>query len=155
MNEIALFNSLFNNSLGDGLMDDVFNFNYKNVNAPKVDIVEKADSYVLEMELPGRVEKDVNIEINDNLLTISSKKEEVSGNKEAKNKDGKEEGKKEGGKHQYLVRERRITSFSRSFTLPTDIETEGTKAVFKNGILTVTLPRRQAPTPKKISIQCE
>lgn len=137
MNELALFNSLFNNSL----MDDAFDFNYKNVLAPKVDIKETPDSYKLEMELPGRTQNDVNIEINAGTLTISSKTEET-----------KEEG---GKKEKYLIRERRSTSFSRSFTLPDDIDEDATAANFKNGILTVTLKRRAAPEPKKIAIKCE
>lgn len=135
MNELALFNSLFNNSL----MDDALNFNYKNVLAPKVDITEDANAYTLSMELPGRTQNDVNIEINAGTLTISSKDEEQKEEKEMK----------------YLVRERRAVSFSRSFSLPDDVSEDETAASFKNGILTVTLKRRAAPEPKKISIKCE
>lgn len=137
MNELALFNSLFNNSL----MDDAFDFNYKNALAPKVDIKELPDEYRLEMELPGRTQSDVNIEINAGTLTISSKKEET-----------KEEG---GKKDKFLIRERRSMSFSRSFSLPDDIDEDATAASFKNGILTVNLKRKQAPEPKKISIKCD
>lgn len=136
MNELALFNSLFNN----GLMDDAFDFNYKNALAPKVDVSVTDKEYTLQMDLPGLNQENVNIEINANTLTIASKKEETH---EEKDKDARK----------YLIRERRTTSFSRSFTLPDDIDENGTKAVFKNGILTVTLNRKAAPQPKKIAIE--
>jgi HSP20 family protein len=107
---------------------------------PKVDVKETKDVYVLDMELPGRSENDVNIELDHNTLTISSKIEET--------KESKEDKKSE----KWLIKERRCSSFRRSFTIPEDVNSEEVKASFKNGILSVEMPRKALPTPKKITI---
>lgn len=143
MNELSLFDSLFNNS-----MDDVFGLGYRAAPVPKVDVTETDGTYTLDMELPGRTENDVNIEIDRNTLTISSKKEELKDSKEKK--DGKAE---DTGKTKYLIRERRVSSFRRSFTLPEDVDSDSVTASFKNGILSVALPRKAAATPKRIAIE--
>ena len=147
MNELSLFDSLFNNS-----MDDVFGLGYRAAPVPKVDVTETSDAYTLNMELPGRTESDVNIEIDRNTLTISSKKEELkdAGDK----KDRKEEKEGEGSKMKYLIRERRMSAFSRSFTLPEDVDSDSVKASFKNGILSVAMPRKAVASPKRIAIEC-
>ena len=78
MNELALFDTIFNNS-----MDNVFGgMGYRSSYVPKVDVKETKDVYVLDMELPGRSENDVNIELDHNTLTISSKIEETKESKE-------------------------------------------------------------------------
>ena len=59
MNELSLFDSLFNNS-----MDDVFGLGYRTAPVPKVDVTETSDAYTLNMELPGRTESDVNTQVN-------------------------------------------------------------------------------------------
>ncbi len=143
MNELALFDSIFNHSL-----DDFFGGSgYRSAYVPRVDVKEKGGAYTLEMDLPGLTEKDVNIELAHNTLTISSVTEE----KKEEKSDKKEEKKGE----RWLIRERRTTSFSRSFTLPNDAEGEDIKAAFKNGILTVTIPRRVDASPKRIAIAAE
>lgn len=146
MNELALFNSLFNN----GLADDVFDFNYKNAMAPRVDVFQLPDAYKLEMELPGRTQDGVNIEINGGTLTIASKKEATNTTQQ----NGQNVA-ADAPKPKYLIRERHLTSFSRSFSLPDDVDESGVAASFKNGILTVTMKRRSAPEPRKIAIQNE
>ncbi len=141
MNELSLFDSLFNNS-----MDDVFSgYGCRTTVVPKVDVKETKDSYSLDMELPGRTENDVDIEIDHNTLTIASKQEEQ-----------KEEAKKEKGsdKEKWLIKERRYSAFSRSFQLPEDVDAEGVKASFKNGILNVVMPRKALAAPKRIAIEC-
>ena len=60
MNELALFNSFFNHALNDTMGD--FNFG-TSFNVPKVDVKETKDAYMLEMDLPGMTEKDVNVEL--------------------------------------------------------------------------------------------
>ena len=92
------------------------------------------------MELPGRSENDVNIELDHNTLTISSKIEETKEQKEDKKSE------------KWLIKERRYSSFRRSFTIPEDVNSEEVKASFKNGILSVEMPRKALPTPKKITI---
>ncbi|MCR5496168.1 MAG: Hsp20/alpha crystallin family protein [Treponema sp.] len=141
MNELSLFDTLFNNTL-----DNVFNgYTCRTNFVPKVDVKETKDSYSLDMELPGRSENDVDIEIDRNTLTISSKKEEV-----------KEEGKKDkdNGKDKWLIKERRYSSFSRSFQMPEDVDSESIRATFKNGILNVEMPRKALAAPKRIAIEC-
>lgn len=140
MNELSLFDSLFNNT-----MDSVFN-NYRTVSVPKVDVKETENAYSLDMELPGRTENDVNIELDHNTLTISSKKEETTEKSEGTEKNNN------SGK--WLIRERRTSEFSRSFRLPEDVDKENVKATFKNGILNVMMPRKALATPKRIAIEC-
>ena len=144
MNELALFNNLFDGALSDTLPE--FNFNHS-FNMPKVDVKESKDAYTMEMDLPGMTEKDVNVELDHNVLTISSHHEE---NKEQKNDKNDKNGKKDETK--WLVRERRVSEFSRSFTLPSDVSAENVAATFKNGVLTVNIPRKALASPKKIAI---
>ena len=139
MNELALFDTIFNNS-----MENVFGgMGYRSSYLPKVDVKETKDNYILDMELPGRSEKDVNIELDHNTLTISSKIEEVKETKDSKDSKAPEK---------WLIKERRYSSFRRSFTIPEDVNAEEVKANFKNGILSVLMPRKALPTPKKIMI---
>lgn len=145
MNELALFDSLFNGTMG-GMMNGLGG---RPGAIPTVDVKEAGDAYTLEMELPGRSENDVSIELDHNTLTISSKTEEEKSSKEEKpEKDGKE-------KSKYLIRERRVSSFRRSFTLPDDVNEEAVNASFKNGILTVAMPRKAPATPKRIAIKAD
>ena len=90
------------------------------------------------MDLPGFTEKDVELSLKDKVLSISSKKEEK---------------KEEKHESEWLIRERKICSFSRKFTLPQDIDAEKVTAEFKNGVLTVDIPRRPEPESKQISIK--
>ncbi|MBR1714049.1 MAG: Hsp20/alpha crystallin family protein [Treponema sp.] len=143
MNALSLFN--------DWLNDDYYGTTSK-IFVPNVDVTETKDSYVLEMDLPGREEKDVAIELNDRVLTISSAEE-----KKAETEEQDAEKKDEGGseteeKPQYLLRERCRSSFSRSFTLPKDIDETGVSANFKNGVLSITIPRKAEAQPRKITI---
>ena len=145
MNALSLFNDWLNNDFygTDGLCS--------NSNVPDVDVTESKDAYTLDMDLPGRTENDVSLELNEGVLTISSEKAET---KTIEDKTEKHEKHEEKGaeKPQYLLRERRQTSFRRSFTLPKDIDAEGVTAGFKNGVLTVRIPRKAEVAPRKIQI---
>ena len=105
--------------------------------APTVDIREDENKYVLEAELPGLTEKDIDVKVEDNLLSISSKTEE------------KAEEKKNG----YILRERRSKSFSRSFVVPKDVDKEKIEAGFKNGLLSLNLHKAPAAKPKSVEIK--
>lgn len=142
MNELALFNNLFDGFDEDGLLMPSFSLK-KALNLPKTDVKEDEKSYTLEMDLPGKTEKDVNVELNNNVLTISSANEDKKEEKSAK-KDNK-----------WIIRERSWSKFSRSFTLPEDVDSEKLAATVKNGILTVTMPRKESTSPKKIAIKVE
>ena len=143
MNALSLFNDWLNNE--DFGMNGLNKCGYGTV--PEVDVTEKKDAYVLDMDLPGQTEKDINIELNDTVLTISSvkeaEKEEKSDSK--KSKDAENDG-------VFLLKERRRSEFRRSFTLPKDIDAEKVMANFKNGVLTVQIPRKPESQPKRISI---
>ena len=143
MNELALFNDLFN-----GFDDDAYlpSFNFKKAfHTPKVDVKENKDNYSLEMDLPGKSEKDVNVELNGNVLTISSEHESKKDENEGKGKNDKD-----GTK--WLIHERSYSNFSRSFTLPDDVDAAKLTANVKNGVLTVTMPRKALAESKKIAI---
>ena len=103
----------------------------------RVDIREEDGTYLLEAELPGLTEKDIDVKVENDLLQIESKKEE-----------SKEE-KKQG----YLVRERRSSSYHRSFVLPKDADREKIEANFQNGLLTLSIPKTEAAKPRKIQVK--
>ncbi len=104
---------------------------------PVVDIREEKERYVLEAELPGLAEKDVDIKVNDRILTVSSSKQE------------EKKSEKEGV---WLVRERGVRTFRRSFSMPRDVDLESIVAVFKDGLLTVTMAKRPEAREKTITV---
>ena len=104
---------------------------------PAVDVRETDGAYLMEVELPGLTEKDVEVKLDNNLLTISSKKEE----------------KKEEKKNGYVLRERRAASFSRSFVLPEGVDREKIDAEFKNGVLNLSFPKAPQAKAKTIEVK--
>lgn len=138
MNELSIFNSLFDDVLGDVTPGVIY---HSPSSAPRVDVIDEKDSYVLEMELPGRSENDVSIELHRDTLTIASINDEKC------NKEDKKEAKK------FILKERRCQKFERRFTLPQDIDGESIKANFKNGILTIKMAKKAVEMPKKIMIE--
>ena len=80
-----------------------------------------------------------------NILTISSENE-------VKNQKEEKEETKESPK--YLIRERRYSKFSRSFSLPDDVDNEKLAATVKNGVLTINMPKKAITAPKQITITC-
>ncbi|MBQ9494168.1 MAG: Hsp20/alpha crystallin family protein [Treponema sp.] len=141
MTELALFNNFFDNALCDVVRDWDFGTSFA---MPKVDVKEEKDAYTMHMDLPGMSENDVNVELDHNVLTISSHHEESTEEKSDK------KAKKDAGK--YLIRERRVSEFTRRFTLPDDVNGEHVAASFKNGVLTVSIPRKELAAPKRIAI---
>ncbi|MBX9846947.1 MAG: Hsp20/alpha crystallin family protein [Xanthobacteraceae bacterium] len=105
---------------------------------PAVDFVDNENSYVVTAELPGLSEADVDVKYVDGTLTIRGEKKEQ---KEEKKKD-------------YYLAERRYGSFQRAFQVPNGVEADKIEAVFKNGVLTVTMPKtaEAAKNEKKIAI---
>jgi HSP20 family protein len=102
-----------------------------------VDIREQNDAYLVEVELPGLSKDDVKITMENNILTVQGEK-----------KQEKEE--KRGNYHRT---ERVYGSFQRSFTLPSSVKNEKIEAQYKNGILTVTLPKVEEAKPKAIEVK--
>ncbi len=105
---------------------------------PAVDIEETNDEFTIKAELPGFSEKDVKLYVEKHVLHISGESNES-------------ESEKEGRK--YLVKERRHTSFSRSFSLPDGLDENAISADFENGILTVRLPKKPEEKPRQIEVK--
>ena len=104
---------------------------------PRVDVQEKADAYHLEAELPGLTEKDFTVNVEHNLLTISSQQEHS-------------EEREENG---YVIRERRSGAFRRSFALPEEVDADQISATFKNGLLTLTVPKTGKTQARQIAVK--
>ena len=103
---------------------------------PTVDISETENGFEIRAELPGVSESDVNVSVTDNRLTIKGEKHQ------AEETDGKN----------YHRVERRYGSFQRSFTLPRHVETDGIKAGFADGVLTLEIPKAEVAKPTEIPI---
>jgi HSP20 family protein len=104
---------------------------------PAMDLVETDDHFVLKADLPGLKEEDVNIEVEENVLT-------VSGERKAEHED-----KREG----YVRVERSYGSFRRSLTLPEGVDAEAVTANFDNGVLEVRIPKPEERKPRRVAIQ--
>ena len=151
MKSVTLYRpSVLENALGgfDRYLDSFFRDNFLNpserifnhlpsTQGVLVDVRETEKTYVLEAELPGYDEKDIEVRLDGNNLTIESKKEDE---------------KTEERDHNYLIRERRISSFSRSFKLPDNADSEKISASFKNGILSLEIQKREETQSKVIQI---
>jgi HSP20 family protein len=103
---------------------------------PAMDLVETAESYVLRADLPGLSKADVNIELEDNVLTIS-------GERKAERED-----RNEG----YYRIERASGAFSRSLTLPEGVDPNSVQAQFDRGVLEVRIPKPEQRKPRKVAI---
>jgi HSP20 family protein len=103
---------------------------------PAMDLVETEDAFVLRADLPGLSENDVNIELEDNVLTLSGERK------------AEHEQRKEG----YYRVERASGSFSRSLTLPEGVDPEAVSASFDRGVLEVRIPKPEARKPRKVAI---
>jgi HSP20 family protein len=104
--------------------------------APAVDIYEQDNNIVIKAELPGVDPKDVDIRLDNNILTIK-------GERKLDNEVKKEN---------YHRVERAYGVFTRSFTLPSGVDPNGIKAEYKDGVLRLTLPKREEAKPKQIQI---
>jgi len=106
---------------------------------PAVDVRENEGSYILEMELPGYDEKNIDVHMDGTNLIIVSKEEPIEENKVD-----------DAGV--YLIKERRISSFSRSFKLPQNANPETVNAAFKNGVLRLEIKKRAEAQKRAILI---
>lgn len=112
----------------------------RTVRIPAVNITEQKDAYKVSLAAPGLKKDDFKIEVDGNILTISSEKEE---NKEEKDK-------------KFTRKEYSYSSFSRSFTLPEEINQEKIEAKYEDGVLKLSLPRNEEGkrlSAKKIAVK--
>jgi len=107
--------------------------------APAVDIFETEQSLVVKADLPDIQPEDLDIRVDNNILTIRGER------KFEKKVDG----------NNYLRVERAYGSFSRSFSLANTVNTEAIQADYKNGVLTLNIPKREEAKPKQIKVQVE
>jgi len=105
---------------------------------PPVDMVDRKDEILLRADLPGLSEKDIEVTVQDNILTICGERREEREKKE-----------------DYYCCERSLGAFSRSLMLPTGVETDKVKATFKNGVLEIRLPKAKEAKARKIEIRAE
>ena len=96
---------------------------------PRVDLSATDKDYLLTVEIPGVDEKDVSVDVSSGIMTIKGEKKQEHENKEAG----------------YYRVERRYGSFQRLLSLPEDVDQEGIKASFKNGVLSISMPRKALP----------
>ena len=139
-NALSDFDRYMESFFGDSFLnpsDRIFN------RAPAVDVRENEKGYILEADLPGFDEKDIEIRLDGNNLIISSRKAEEKNSEKNAN---------EGQEGNYLIRERRYTSFSRSFRLPENANPEAISASFKNGILSLEIGKRAEAQQRVIQI---
>lgn len=104
--------------------------------APAVDIYETENELVIKADLPDVVEKDVDVRVENHMLTIRGERKFEESVKE----------------DNYLRVERAYGSFSRSFSLPNTVNTEAIQATYKDGVLKVVLPKRAESKPKQVKI---
>lgn len=103
---------------------------------PTVNLSEKEGSFHLTAEIPGISKEDITVTVDNGIVTLSGKKETET---EEKNTD-------------YYVKETRSGSFSRSFRLPGEIDETKVDATYKDGVLTVVMPRKEESKTKKIDV---
>src|SRR5438067_13129193 len=104
--------------------------------APPVDIYEDEHNITLKIEVPGIDEKDIDIRVENNLLTVH----------------GERKIEKEEKEENYRRVERQYGSFTRTFTLPNTVNTENVQANYDKGVLKITLPKKAEAKPKQIKV---
>ncbi len=104
---------------------------------PAIDITEDNDAFIVTADLPGLTKKDISINIKESMLTIS-------GERKIEKKDEDQN---------YCRSERRYGSFKRSYQLTDQVITDKISAAFKDGVLTVTIPKAEEVKPKEIEIK--
>jgi HSP20 family protein len=127
---VSPFDSLFSNML--------FDWGLTSSKIPPVDITETDKAYIVEAELPGYKQEDVKVNIEKHVLRLSSAKQSSKEEKEGKN---------------LLICERHAQSFERAFSLPEDVDEASIEGEFANGVLTVTLPKKEVLQPKSIEVK--
>lgn len=128
-NGLSDFDSLFNDLFSD--------WGTSRPKIPPVDIYETEKSYVIEAELAGYKQEEVQVNVDKHVLKLSSNKETL------KDADGRKN----------LVRERYFKKFERSFSLPEGIDEEKIEGEFSDGVLTITLPKKKEVLPKTIEVK--
>ncbi|NNM23016.1 MAG: Hsp20/alpha crystallin family protein [Flavobacteriaceae bacterium] len=126
-----------NNFWFPSVLDDFFpenkldSLNYETFSIPKVNIKENLSSFVIDLAVPGQKKKDFSIELENNVLTVSSS---FSPKRETTDTENEEK---------YTRKEFNYGSFTRSFTLPEEVNTENIEASYTDGVLSITVPKTE------------
>ncbi len=124
-----LLDMAWNREAGEDLREGIWQ--------PTVDIFEDEESVVIKAELPGMDQKDIEVRIEDNTLTLRGERKHDQTIK----------------KENYHRVERYYGTFQRSFSLPHTVDQEQVKATCDKGVLTITLPKREETKPRQINVQ--
>ncbi len=108
------------------------------VSSPRMNVIENDQAFIVEADVPGVAKEDIRLAVDNRRVSIEAEVKHEAAPREGDN---------------ILHSERIISKFSRSFTLPTEVDENKADARLENGVLTLTLPKRQAAQPKKISVQ--
>jgi len=141
-NALSDFDRYFESFFGDSIFvpaTKIYN------QLPAVDIQENENAYVLAMDLPGYDEKNIDINVDGSSLSITSRTEEKK-NEENQSKPN------DNLQGTYILRERKNNSFTRSFKLPENADSESVNAVFKNGVLSLEIKKRAEAQKRSIQI---
>jgi HSP20 family protein len=130
--ELASWSNRLNRSINEGRTEDTFG-----AWAPAVDIFEKDHNLLIRAELPGLKREDIEISMENGVLTLHGERKRESEVEES---------------NAYRL-ERIYGAFTRSFSLPTTVDSSKIQAVYKDGVLEVTVPKLEAAKPKKVQIQ--
>lgn len=101
------------------------------------DVKETAQSYEVSVEMPGMEQKDIKVTVLENVLTLKGEKKRETGNEQSA----------------YYARERCFGAFERSFTLPTNVQTDKVTAGYRDGILSILLPKVEQAQPRDVEIK--
>lgn len=123
------FPSIFDDFLHPNFFGEVVNRNDWNISVPAVNIKEHDSYFLVEMAVPGMKKEDFNISLDNQVLSISSEKKTSA---EEKDKEGR-----------YTRKEFSYNSFKRAFSLPESVATEKIDATYKDGVLLLTLPKKE------------
>lgn len=130
------WSSFFNDFLNRDWYDwNNQNYSLTNTTIPSVNIKETENEFEVDMAAPGMNKEDFKIELNNNILTISSERQMENETSKGKN---------------VTRREFSYQSFSRSFTLPAIVETDQITAKYENGLLRVNIPKKEKAKPKPL-----
>ncbi|RYD70477.1 MAG: Hsp20/alpha crystallin family protein [Verrucomicrobiaceae bacterium] len=127
-------------------MDRLFDFTYPSRDtglfsgwSPALDLYDDKDSFVVSVELPGMKKEEINLSLHDGVLTISGERRH-----ERENKEG-----------ETFRSERYFGKFQRSVSLPAQVDSAKVKAAYKDGVLTVHLPKAEEAKPRQIEVNVD
>jgi len=130
MNAYNLWKEL--DQLSEGLLNPVA--------TPRVDVAETSDHYELTAELPGFRKDDVNVQVKDGVLELTAEVEAAQPEPAAT-------------EARWLLKERRQAKFQRTFKLPRDVDGDAIEAAFRDGLLVLTLPKKEEAKPRIVAIK--